>query len=140
MAALGSGDNIQNLDACITRLRVTVKNAELVKQDVLKALGAAGILNAGAEFSNYFGTESDHLKDELKRLMTKPKSINLFRPLGHPCSIESSRSNFSGKILGDGIAILSTEGIVYAPLDATVAQVFRTNHAIALRTKDELRF
>ncbi|AOH56458.1 PTS sugar transporter subunit IIA [Peribacillus muralis] len=42
---------------------------------------------------------------------------------------------FSGKLMGDGIAILPEEGLVVAPIDAEVVQVFHTKHAIGLKTK-----
>ncbi|CAH0272184.1 PTS system glucose-specific EIIA component [Peribacillus sp. Bi96] len=42
---------------------------------------------------------------------------------------------FSGKMMGDGIAILPEEGLVVSPLDAEVVQVFHTKHALGLRTK-----
>ena len=43
---------------------------------------------------------------------------------------------FAGEILGKGIAIEPSEGVVYAPCDADVATLFPTNHAIGLSTKD----
>ncbi|KWW21801.1 PTS glucose transporter subunit IIA [Peribacillus simplex] len=43
---------------------------------------------------------------------------------------------FSGKLMGDGIAILPEEGLVVAPIDAEVVQVFHTKHAIGLKTKN----
>lgn len=42
---------------------------------------------------------------------------------------------FSGKMMGDGIAILPEEGLVVSPIDAEVIQVFHTKHALGLRTK-----
>lgn len=41
---------------------------------------------------------------------------------------------FASKAMGDGIAIIPKEGILYAPTDATVAAVFPTGHAIGLKT------
>ncbi|MEY9869119.1 PTS glucose transporter subunit IIA [Peribacillus sp. RS7] len=45
---------------------------------------------------------------------------------------------FSGKMMGDGIAILPEEGLVVSPIDAEVIQVFHTKHALGLRTKHGL--
>ncbi|MCK1992210.1 PTS glucose transporter subunit IIA [Peribacillus muralis] len=42
---------------------------------------------------------------------------------------------FSGKLMGDGIAILPEEGLVVSPVEAEVIQVFHTKHALGLRTK-----
>ena len=42
---------------------------------------------------------------------------------------------FSQKVLGDGVAILPSEGKIYAPADCTVEMVMDTKHAVGLRTK-----
>lgn len=42
---------------------------------------------------------------------------------------------FAEKVLGDGVAILPTEGKIYAPADCTVEMVMDTKHAVGLRTK-----
>lgn len=69
LTALGGSQNINSLDACITRLRVTVNNAEIVNKDQFKALGAAGVMNTGKNFQIIFGVQSDKIKEEIKSLM-----------------------------------------------------------------------
>src|SRR5690606_35429101 len=56
VAAFGGGDNIQSLDACITRLRITVGDVGKVDQAKLKALGAAGVMVVGNNVQAVFGT------------------------------------------------------------------------------------
>ena len=63
--AFGGKDNITNLDACITRLRVSVKSTENVNQTKLKSLGAAGVVIAGTGVQAIFGTKSDNLKTDM---------------------------------------------------------------------------
>jgi PTS system glucose-specific IIC component len=63
--AFGGKDNITNLDACITRLRVSVASIENVDQDRLKKLGAAGVVIAGSGVQAIFGTKSDNLKSDM---------------------------------------------------------------------------
>ncbi len=63
--AFGGKDNITNLDACITRLRVSVKSTENVNQSKLKSLGAAGVVIAGTGVQAIFGTKSDNLKTDM---------------------------------------------------------------------------
>ncbi|MBD1568752.1 MULTISPECIES: PTS glucose transporter subunit IIBC [Aliivibrio] len=65
VAAFGGKENITNLDACITRLRVSVANVEAVNQDKLKQLGAAGVVVAGSGVQAIFGTKSDNLKTDM---------------------------------------------------------------------------
>ncbi len=63
--AFGGKDNITNLDACITRLRVSVKDLNQVDKARLKALGAAGVVVAGSGVQAIFGTRSDNLKTDM---------------------------------------------------------------------------
>ena len=58
-------ENITNLDACITRLRVSVADVSKVDQAGLKKLGAAGVVVAGSGVQAIFGTKSDNLKTEM---------------------------------------------------------------------------
>lgn len=63
--AFGGKENITNLDACITRLRVSVADVAKVDQAGLKKLGAAGVVVAGSGVQAIFGTKSDNLKTEM---------------------------------------------------------------------------
>ena len=63
--ALGGRSNIVNLDACITRLRVKLKDSGKVSAPKLKALGAAGVVMVGDGVQAIFGTRSDVLKTEI---------------------------------------------------------------------------
>ena len=66
VAAFGGKQNIENLDACITRLRITVKDINLVNKDELKQLGAAGVVVSGNGVQAIFGTKSDNLKTDME--------------------------------------------------------------------------
>ncbi len=146
LKALGGAANIRDLDACITRLRLSVLNVTEVSIPRLKALGAAGVLNAGnGNLQVIFGVESDSIKDELKSLVAHAgrtsgaaKICHVMAPLtGSVMSIESvPDKTFSDRMLGDGFAIDPTDGIVLSPFNATVTQVFRTKHAIGLTTAE----
>lgn len=65
VAAFGGKENITNLDACITRLRVSVAKTEAVNQEKLKQLGAAGVVVVSGGVQAIFGTKSDNLKTEM---------------------------------------------------------------------------
>ncbi|MCW8994719.1 MAG: PTS transporter subunit EIIC, partial [Psychromonas sp.] len=71
VAAFGGKANIENLDACITRLRVTVKDVSLVNKDELKKLGAAGVVISGNGVQAIFGTKSDNLKTDMENYMSR---------------------------------------------------------------------
>ena len=67
--AFGGPANIKNLDACITRLRVTVNKPEMVNQDRIKALGASGVLTVGQNMQAIFGPKSDNIKTDMQELL-----------------------------------------------------------------------
>lgn len=69
LQAFGGSGNIENIDACITRLRVTVHDKAQVDTAQLKRLGATGVLEVGKNMQAVFGTESDSLKEQIKRIM-----------------------------------------------------------------------
>ncbi len=74
LQALGGKTNIRVLDACITRLRVTVDDVDRVDKDALKQLGAAGVLVVGNNIQAIFGTQSDSLKEQIKQIMNNEKN------------------------------------------------------------------
>ena len=69
LAALGGGGNLAALDACITRLRVTVRSISAVDKERLKALGASGVLVVGDSLQAIFGTRSENLKTDIEQLL-----------------------------------------------------------------------
>ncbi|MCB0926510.1 MAG: PTS transporter subunit EIIC [Mycolicibacterium insubricum] len=68
IAAFGGRDNLIDVDACITRLRVRVADGGKVDKARLTALGAAGVLDVGDSVQAVFGTRSEELKNEINRL------------------------------------------------------------------------
>lgn len=70
LAAIGGKDNIDKLDACITRLRMTVKDETKLDSGQLKKLGASGVIRVGSgNFQAVFGTRSEQLKDRILQLI-----------------------------------------------------------------------
>ena len=67
VAAFGGKDNITNLDACITRLRISVNSIDDVDQDKLKALGARAVVVVGSGIQAIFGTKSDNLRTDMEQ-------------------------------------------------------------------------
>ncbi|RAK23155.1 PTS system D-glucose-specific IIA component (Glc family) /PTS system D-glucose-specific IIB component (Glc family) /PTS system D-glucose-specific IIC component (Glc family) [Anoxybacillus vitaminiphilus] len=154
LAALGGKENIAHLDACITRLRVSVNDIKNVDKDRLKALGAAGVLEVGNNIQAIFGPKSDILKTQMKDIMegrtpvkvkdepkksapvTNEEREVIAAPLSGevlPLS-EVPDQVFSQKMMGDGFAIMPTEGIVVSPVDGKIVNVFPTKHAIGIES------
>lgn len=69
LAALGGEENIVSVDACITRLRVEVKNKGIVDKAKLKSLGASGVVEVGNGVQVIFGAKADPYKNEIKDLL-----------------------------------------------------------------------
>lgn len=165
LAAFGGSANIENLDACITRLRVTVKEKSKVDTRKLKELGAAGVLELGNNMQAVFGTESDSLKEQIRQIMASGSSSAVQpapetgkeQPKGEakPCFSETVTvlSPVSGQIkpitavpddvfaqrmMGDGFAVEPTDGRIVAPVAGELVNLFPTLHAFGLRTEEGL--
>ncbi|MGI9162051.1 MAG: PTS transporter subunit EIIC [Mycobacterium sp.] len=65
IAAFGGRENLVNVDACITRLRMDVADTSKVNHDRLKALGAAGVIEVGSSVQAVFGTQAEALKNDI---------------------------------------------------------------------------
>jgi PTS system glucose-specific IIC component len=85
VAAFGGADNIKSLDACITRLRVDLKDPAKASDAQLKALGASGVLHVGSNVQAIFGTRSENLKTAMEEYIRSGASG---RPVvGGPSSV-----------------------------------------------------
>jgi PTS system N-acetylglucosamine-specific IIC component len=69
IAAFGGRENLVNVDACITRLRMEVADKSKVDQAKLKALGAAGVIEVGSSVQAVFGTQAEALKNEIRDVL-----------------------------------------------------------------------
>jgi PTS system D-glucosamine-specific IIC component len=73
LAAFGGFENITSVDACITRLRISVHDKSKVDKAKLKSLGAAGVLEVGDNMQAIFGTRAETLKGEILDLPGAPE-------------------------------------------------------------------
>jgi PTS system N-acetylglucosamine-specific IIB component len=69
LAGLGGADNVEDIEACITRLRTEVKDPTLVDQAALKAAGAHGVVASGKVVQVVVGPEADNLAEDIEDLM-----------------------------------------------------------------------
>ena len=68
-SGLGGRTNISHLDNCITRLRVTVKDASLVNEEMLMASGAKGVFKKGVGVQIIYGVQVVHIKNNLEEAL-----------------------------------------------------------------------
>jgi glucose PTS system EIICBA or EIICB component len=165
LEAMGGQNNIAHLDACITRLRVSVNDIKSVDKDRLKKLGAAGVLEVGNNIQAIFGPRSETIKGQMRDIMSgkRPRpaaqpsmdkevqeQIEEVNPSAMQSNITSEDSFvapikgelvpitevpdavFAGKMMGDGFAIIPSEGTVVSPVDGKIVNLFPTKHALGI--------
>ena len=69
LEALGGKENIDDVDACITRLRVAVKDVDKVDKNKIKALGATAVLEVKGGVQAIFGAKADPLKQKINEII-----------------------------------------------------------------------
>ena len=154
LRGLGGTDNIADLDACATRLRVTVRDPALVNDAILRETGASGIIRKGSGVQIIYGPRVAVVKSRLVDYMKSPDAVAAPEPAAEPVPASSGGTLklhapvagklvplsavpdevFAGGMLGEGIAVEPSEGRLHAPCDATVAGVTDTLHAVNLIT------
>ena len=158
VSGLGGRENISDIDCCATRLRVTVKDENLVKDTLLKDSGASGVIHKGKGVQVVYGPSvsvvksnledflaSENAEYEVKNETAKAESetrhlkpCTLYAHLtGKTVDLENVNDEaFSQKVLGEGLAIVPTDGTLVSPCDGRVEKVFDTKHAINLVSDD----
>ena len=151
---LGGAANLADVDCCATRLRCTVNDAALVKQDVLKASGASGVICKGNGVQVVYGPKVAVIKAKLEDyLESTPKNpVVAPSPAAAPAAKDTVLSAclngtvvpladvkdeaFASGVLGDGIAIEPSDGELVAPTDGEISSTFETHHAVGMTTAD----
>lgn len=142
LQALGGKDNIVQIEACITRLRLTLANDRLVDIAALKHLGAAGIIRlGGGNVQVVFGTFSEIIREEIMKVLRRDARQVLFHsPVqGRMIPIEEVPDRiFANKIVGDGVAFIPERGELVSPVAGRIAHVYPTMHAVGIYTEEGL--
>lgn len=158
---LGGRANIVDVDACMTRLRVTVKDADKVGDaEQWKAEGAMGLVMKGQGVQAIYGPKADVLKSDIQDILdsgevipeTLPSQMtdaeqnavqfkNLTEEVysvadGEVIALEQVKDSvFSQKMIGDGFAVEPANGNIVSPVSGTVSSIFPTKHALGLVTE-----
>ena len=161
---LGGRANIVDVDACMTRLRVTVKDAEKVgTEEQWKAEGAMGLVMKGQGVQAIYGPKADVLKSDIQDVLdsgevipeTLPSQMTAVQKAeatfkgvtdevhsvadGEVINIEDVKDPvFSQKMMGDGFAVEPENGHIVSPVAGKVTSVFPTKHALGLVTDNGL--
>ncbi|MBD7967811.1 glucose PTS transporter subunit IIA [Paenibacillus gallinarum] len=142
LEALGGKRNIVQVEACITRLRITVHNDRLIDVSAMKALGSAGLIKlGGGNVQVVFGTYSELIREEIAKLLERDLPQVLFSaPVqGKMLPIEDVPDKiFAGKLVGDGVAFVPENGELLSPVYGTIMHLYPTMHAIGIQTPEGL--
>jgi len=161
---LGGRANIVDVDACMTRLRVTVKDADRVgTEEQWKAEGAMGLVMKGQGVQAIYGPKADVLKSDIQDILDSGEII----PETLPSQMTEAQQNtvhykgvteevysvadgqvieleqvkdpvFAQKMMGDGFAVEPANGNIVSPVSGTVSSIFPTKHALGLVTDSGL--
>ncbi|MSL97221.1 PTS N-acetyl glucosamine transporter subunit IIABC, partial [Escherichia coli] len=165
IAAVGGTDNLKAIDACITRLRLTVVDSARVNDAMCKRLGASGVVKLNKQTIQVIvGAKAESIGDAMKKVVArgpvaaasaetapataapvaKPQAIpnavsvaELVSPItGDVVALDQVPDEaFASKAVGDGVAVKPTDKIVVSPAAGTIVKIFNTNHAFCLETE-----
>ncbi|WP_217592307.1 glucose PTS transporter subunit IIA [Cohnella sp. GbtcB17] len=142
LQALGGKDNISRIEACITRLRLTLNDDRRVDAKSLRHLGAAGVIRlGGGHVQVVFGTYSDLIRGEIVKLMQLDvHQVQFHAPLqGRMIPLEEVDDPiFAQKLVGKGVAFIPDKGELVAPVRGKIIHLYPTKHAIGIETPEGL--
>ncbi|VYU81363.1 PTS system glucose-specific EIICBA component [Metakosakonia massiliensis] len=162
IAAVGGSDNLTGIDACITRLRLSVKDSALVNEALAKRLGATGVIRLNkTSVQIIVGFVAEKIANAMKTTgpvaaaesaapaaaAVKPQAV---QPMGESVIAtlvspitgdiipldEVPDEAFASKAVGDGVAVKPTDKIVVSPVAGTIISIFNTNHAFCLESEN----
>lgn len=143
LQALGGKENIKNIEACITRLRLTLVNDKQMDTAALKLLGAAGVIHlGGGNVQVVFGTYSELIREEIMKTIRKDIHQVLFSsPMqGRMIPLEEVPDKiFAGKLVGNGVAFLPEKGELVSPVAGKIVHIYPSLHALGIETREGLQ-
>ena len=147
---LGGSANIKEANNCLTRLRVDIVDASLVREDILKKTGAMGFIRPSeTHIQVVYGPKVEAIAANVRECLRSGKVIPAAAKVKHqllaPVSggvvpmKEAPDETFSSCMMGDGVVIHPTDNVIKAPCSGTVGVYTEENrHAIGLQTEDGL--
>ncbi|AKM48914.1 Phosphotransferase system IIA component [Edwardsiella anguillarum] len=164
IACVGGSANLTGIDACITRLRLTVKDSSLVNEAMAKKLGASGVIRLNkTSVQIIVGFVAEKIANAMRTAGTVPAAAASAAAPTAPAAKAQATPNaaagvhstlvspitgevvalsevpdeaFASKAVGDGLAVRPTDKMVVAPANGTVVKIFNTNHAFCLESDD----
>lgn len=162
IAAVGGSDNLTGIDACITRLRLNVKDSSLVNEAMAKRLGASGVIRLNkTSVQIIVGFVAEKIANAMKTTGPVAAAEATSAPVAAPAAVKPQAvantttiaalvspvtgdvvaleqvpdEAFASKAVGDGVAVKPTDKTVVSPAAGTIVKIFNTNHAFCLETE-----
>ena len=161
IAVIGGAANVLNVDACITRLRLTLRDTDQVDEAQARTLGASGVIKLNQQnLQIVVGPRAELIADSLRQQLAAsaapaapaavapappapvasaadPLETVMFAPVsGEVVALQDvPDAAFASRAVGEGVAIRPTGKLVVAPCDGQLVSIFNTNHAFAMVTE-----
>lgn len=162
---LGGAKNITDVDACMTRLRVSVADKSIVGgEEEWKKAGAMGLLVKDNGVQAVYGPKADILKSDIQDLLDSGVEIPVANLQNNSSEPEKAAVAFKGfqadivapangelvpidkveddvfsqKMMGEGFAVVPENGEIASPIAGTIVSIFPTKHAIGIKTDDDI--
>lgn len=163
---LGGRKNITDVDACMTRLRISVKDSQFVGSETeWKKAGAMGLIVKDNGIQAIYGPKADVLKSDIQDVLDsgieipeKEQEVSKNTEIkeestaflgkevffssvvtGKVIPMEAVQDQvFSKKMMGEGFGVEPTGTTVYSPVAGRVTAIFPTKHAIGIVTEDDI--
>ncbi len=142
LQAIGGKENIVQMEACITRLRLKLTNDRLLDINALRNLGAAGVIRlGGGNVQVVFGTYSELIREEMMKTLRRDLTqVSFSSPMqGKMIPLDEVPDQiFADELVGKGVAFMPDRGELVSPVDGTVIHIYPTMHAVGIRTAEGL--
>lgn len=141
--ALGGKNNIKTIEACATRLRVSLQDVDGLDKDTFKTMGASGVFVNGNNWQIVFGTKAAMIKEQVRDILDGRVQIEDSAECAC-CQVaavaagkimelkEVSDPVFAEGSMGAGYAVEPEEKTVVSPVKGKISTVFPTKHAIGI--------
>lgn len=150
LAGLGGLENVVDIDCCATRLRLTLEDSSLIREDILKQTGSKGVVKKGNGVQVIYGPQVTIIKSDFEEyvqyLSSNPEEAGKEKhenPLhgimkaaasGDILPMDQAKDEaFASCMMGNGVVIQPAGQKVVAPVDGTISVLMEgTNHAVGI--------
>lgn len=120
---LGGRENISDVDCCATRLRITVNNPNIIKEEDLKQSGAAGVIKKGNDIQVIYGPGVTGIKSELEEYLKHGGTASDIEVKGRQIGKEENKNKFEERENGGNEMKSGKDIIIYSPVKGRAVEL-----------------